>query len=104
MELTGSWLRIDEEHIDQELRDTAARLDRTENEMALDFSSVRRIDPGSVRALEELATLADEKGVKVALSGVNVDVYKVLKLLKLASRFSFANQPAPSSPGGAGKP
>ena len=34
-------------------------------------------------------SIADEKGVKVVLRGVNVDVYKVLKLVKLASRFSF---------------
>jgi anti-anti-sigma regulatory factor len=42
-----------------------------------------------VQALEELADRADEKGIKVALRGVNVDVYKVLKLVKLSSRFAF---------------
>ena len=41
--------------------------------------------------MEEFAGIADEKGVKVALRGVNVHVYKVLKLVKLASRFSFVN-------------
>ena len=41
------------------------------------------------RALEQLAGLAAEKSVKVVLRAVNVDVYKVLKLLKLTGRFVF---------------
>jgi len=41
--------------------------------------------------MEELACIADDKGVKVELRGVNVAVYRVLKLVKLASRFSFVN-------------
>ncbi len=57
----------------------------------LDFSSVRRIDSTALRALEEFARLADEKAVKVVLCGVNVDVYKVLKLVKLTRQFSFVN-------------
>jgi hypothetical protein len=28
--------------------------------------------------------------VKIVLRGVNVDIYKVLKLVKLTSRFAFA--------------
>ena len=35
--------------------------------------------------------MADAKTVKVVLRGVNVDVYKVLKLVKLTPRFSFVN-------------
>jgi anti-anti-sigma regulatory factor len=41
--------------------------------------------------MEEFARIVDEKGVKVVLRGVNVDVYKVLKLVKLTQRFSFVN-------------
>ncbi len=67
------------------------KLDGLEREVVLDFSSVRRIDPSVVRAMEELAGIAEDKGVKVALRGLNVDVYKVLKLVKLASRFIFVN-------------
>jgi len=104
MEMTGNWLRIDEACIAQELREAGGRLGRTREEIVLDFSRVRRIEPAAVQALEEFAVIAAEKGVKVGLSGVNVDVYKVLKLLKLASRFSFVNQPAPSSPVGTGEP
>jgi hypothetical protein len=45
----------------------------------------------SVRPEPPLARVADEKAVKVALRGVNVDVYKVLKLVKLTRRFSFVS-------------
>lgn len=55
----------------------------------MDFSSVGRIDSSAIRALEGFADAADDKGVKVVLCGVNVDVYKVLKLVKLGSRLSF---------------
>jgi hypothetical protein len=35
--------------------------------------------------------MAADKGVKVVLRGVKVDVYKVLKLVRLAPRMSFAS-------------
>jgi hypothetical protein len=41
--------------------------------------------------MEELANLADNRSVKVVLRAVNTDVYKVLKLMKLAQRFCFLN-------------
>jgi anti-anti-sigma regulatory factor len=52
---------------------------------------VRRIDPCALRAMEELADTADHQGVKLVLQDVNVAAYKVLKLVKLASRFCFAS-------------
>ncbi len=64
-------------------------LDSAQGDVVLDFSSVRRIDPSGLRAMEKLAGIADDKAVKVVLRGVNVDIYKVLKLVKLTSRFSF---------------
>jgi hypothetical protein len=42
-----------------------------------------------VNAVEDLAHLADDRSVSIGLRGVNVDVYKVLKLAKLAPRFCF---------------
>jgi len=48
----------------------------------LDFSDVQRIDTSGVQALEKLAD-------QTVLRGVNTNVYKVLKLLKLAPRFRF---------------
>jgi anti-anti-sigma regulatory factor len=66
-----------------------AKLDGAGGEVVLDFSSVRRIDPSAIEAMERLAGAADDRAVKVAVRGVHVDVYKVLKLVKLTPRFSF---------------
>ena len=65
-------------------------LDLSYAEVVLDCSSVRRLEPSALRAMEKLAAQADEKSVKVVLRGVNVEVYKVLKLVKLAGRFALA--------------
>ena len=91
MAVIAVWLHIDEERIVPALQEAQEKLDRVEGEVALDFSSVRRIDPGALRAMEQFADVADIKGVKVVLRGVDVGVYKVLKLVNLASRFSFVN-------------
>jgi len=91
MAMMAVWLKIDEERVVQALQEAGEKLDSVEGEVIVDFSSVRRIDPSAVRAMKEFADNADDKAVKVTLRGVNVDVYKVLKLVKLASRFSFAS-------------
>jgi len=91
MAMIAVWLKIDEGRVVQALQEAEEKLDSVEGEVALDFSSVRRIDAGAVRALEEFAGLADDQGVKVVLRGVNVGVYKVLKLVKLTSQFSFVS-------------
>ena len=83
--------KIDEHGVIASLDGAAQELDGTLQELALDFSAVRRIDSRSLRALEELARKAEEKKIKVVLRGVNVDLYKTFKLIKLASRFSFVN-------------
>ena len=89
MAMIAVWLKIDEEHVVEALREAEKKLDSVEGDVALDFSSVSRLDPRAIRALEEFAAKADGKAVKVVLRGVNVGVYKVLKLVKLGSRFSF---------------
>ncbi len=71
------------------LREAGAKLDGADGEATLDFSAVRRVDSNALRALEEFARIADEKGIKVVLRDVNIDVYKVLKLVTLTRRFSF---------------
>jgi len=91
MTVMATFLKIDEERIVLVLHEAGEKLDNAEGEVVLDFSSVDRIDATGLRAMEEFADIADDKGVKVALRGVNVSVYKVLKLVKLASRFSFVN-------------
>ena len=83
------WHEIDGEHVADSLQETCDKLNGDAGNVSLDFSSVRRLDPGALRAMEALATLADQKSGKIALRAVSVDVYRVLKLMKLASRFSF---------------
>jgi len=90
MATSSVWLNVNEKDLVPALHDAADKLDSADGEMVLDFSSVRRIDSNAVRAMEELARKADEKAVKLVLRGVNVDVYKVLKLVNLAPRLSFA--------------
>jgi len=91
MAMNAIFLNIDDKRIVPDLQEAGKKLDGTEREVVLDLSSVRRIDSSALAAIEELARTADEKSVKVALRGVNVDVYKVLKLVKLTNRFSFVN-------------
>jgi len=83
------WLKIEAERVVSSLHQAAQKLDKAKDEIILDFSSVRRIDSGAVREMEELIGAADDRAIKVGLRGVNIHVYKVLKLMKLAPRFSF---------------
>jgi anti-anti-sigma regulatory factor len=80
---------IDEQRLALALEQAAKQMDSGVNEVTLDFTSVRRIDASHVRRMEDLAR--SEKGVKIVLRGVNVDVYKALKLLKLTNRFLFVS-------------
>jgi anti-anti-sigma regulatory factor len=66
------------------LEEALAKLDGGKSEVVVDFSSVTRIDAPELRALENLAGAAQKKSVKLALCGVGVGVYKVLKLSKAA--------------------
>lgn len=88
---TTTVLHIDEQRIIAALNEVGKKLDRCEGDTVLDFSSVRRIDASALGAFEELARTAEGKSIKIVLRAVNVDVYKVLKLVKLTSRFCFEN-------------
>jgi len=89
MPMNAAWLKIEGDRVGRTLQEALAKLDGAGGEVVLDFSAVRRIDPSALRAMEDLANSADDKAAKVVLRGVNVDIYKVLKLMKLARRFSF---------------
>ena len=89
MTTNAVWFKIDGDRVAQSFADAIGKLDNAGGELALDLSSVRRIDPAALGALEKLAAAASGKSVKVELSRVNADVYKVLKLVKLAPQFSF---------------
>lgn len=81
---------LDEKQLVPVLQDLAEKLDRVGSELMLDFSAVHWIDSQAVLAIDGLAQKADETSVRVVLRGVNVDVYKVLKLVRLTPRLSFA--------------
>jgi anti-anti-sigma regulatory factor len=87
---TAVWLVIDEQCVVPALQEAGEKLDGAVGEVVLDFVSVRRIDSSALRAIEEFASKADRKGKKVALCGVSIDIYKVLKLVKHTPRFTFA--------------
>ena len=90
MTTNAVWIKVDPERPVHALQQEAVeKVKSAEGEVVLDFSSVLRIDSSAVRALDELAALAEVRSVKIVLCAVNVDVYRVLKLLKLAQRFSF---------------
>jgi ABC-type transporter Mla MlaB component len=89
MSKISAFLKIDAEHVASDLQAAGARLDGAPVETILDFSAVLRIDPRALVAMEELIRIADDKAVKIWLRGVNVEIYKVLKLVKLVPRFSF---------------
>jgi len=91
MAMISVWLNIDEKGVVPALQGVEEKLDGAEGEVIVDFAAVHRIDLSALRAMEELAAIADKKAIKVLLRGVNVDVYKVLKLVKLAPRFSFVS-------------
>ena len=83
--------KVDEERLAETLEKAAKRLDAAGGEIVLDVSSVRRLDAGALRAIESFLAIASQKGVKVFLGGVSVNVYKVLKLVKLDSHFTCVN-------------
>ena len=89
MVMIAEWLKVEGENVLQELQEAGEKLSGADGEVGLDFSSVARIDTGELESLEKLASKADERSFKVALRGVNVDVYRVLKLAKLTARFTF---------------
>jgi anti-anti-sigma regulatory factor len=89
--MNAVWQNVDGERVVPALQWACETLDGAGGELLLDFSLVSRMDASAIRAMEKLAALADAIAVKVVLRGVHVDVYKVLKLTKLAPRFSFVS-------------
>jgi len=83
-------LKISEASVASNLQEVKAKLQGSDRQIAIDFSSVSRIDAHAVRELKEIALFAEEREVTVHIHGANVEVYKVLKLLALTSRFTFS--------------
>jgi anti-anti-sigma regulatory factor len=89
MTMNAVWLKVEGGRVVPALQEALEALDMAGGEVLLDFSLVDRIDATAIRAMEKLAAKAREKAGKVVLRGVHVDVYKVLKLTKLAPRLTF---------------
>ena len=81
--------KIDADHTAQSIQAVREKLDGGQVEAVLDFFSVQRVDPSVLREMEELAHLAEGRADKIWLLHINVEIYKVLKLAKLAARFNF---------------
>jgi anti-anti-sigma regulatory factor len=96
MATIAEFFKIDRDRVAECIHEAQMQLDTARDQTTLDFSSVLRISPKDLRAMEELADRADNQSVKVVLCGVNVDIYKVLKLIKLVPRFSFTSDHASS--------
>ena len=82
-------IRIDPENAAAGVQQAIDKGNAGAGEAILDFSAVRRIDTQTAAALEQLASAAGSGSAKITLRGVNGDIYKVLKLLRLTARFSF---------------
>lgn len=91
MTTVAEYYKIDGEHVAQSLNEVREKLGTDKGEVVLDFSAVLRIDTSGLQAVEGLADAAEKGPVKVEFRGVNVSVYKVLKLARLTARFSFAS-------------
>jgi anti-anti-sigma regulatory factor len=90
METNTLCLKIDANNVMADLLQAEECLEQRQ-ELALDFSGVSRIDSAGVEALQSFAHTAEDRKTKVALRGVNVNVYKTLKLARLTRRFLFEN-------------
>jgi len=91
METTIVSLKLNGADVVTALQAAAEKLERMKGDMILDFSTVRRLDPAALSAMSDFADAADERPVNIILRGVNVDVYRVLKLAQLTQRFSMVS-------------
>lgn len=89
METNAVWVKVDGKGLAKACAEAREGLAGTPAEVVMDFSSVQRIDSSALRAMESLADSVDGKGTKLVLSNVNIGIYKVLKLMKLAPRFAY---------------
>lgn len=82
---------FEEQRLMISLEKAAQNLERHEGEIVIDFSSVRRIGTNGLMYMEALSTSPRERNATIVLQNVGVDVYRILRLLKLNQGFSFVN-------------
>ena len=84
-------LKLDGADLVESLQAAGQKLEEMEGDMILDLSSVHGVSPAALSAMSDFADVAEDKSVNVVLRNVNVDVYRVLKLARLAQRFSLVS-------------
>jgi ABC-type transporter Mla MlaB component len=84
-------LKMEESTAASTLLENRAGLGACGADVVLDFAAMRRIDTATVAALQEFSRAASQQNVRMVLRGVSVDIYKVLKLVKLTAPLSFVN-------------
>lgn len=89
MPKTAECFKVDANNVAESLGKASEFISAEEIDLSLDMTEVRRLDARAVKALEDLASSAEKNRLKVELIGVNVEVYKVLKLMKLDPKFTF---------------
>jgi anti-anti-sigma regulatory factor len=89
MATISEWVNVDGNRVADSVNEARQKLDSAHEELVLDFSAVKRLDAAALDAIEQLLIAAEAKSVKLSLRGLNIDVYKVLKLAQLAPRFAF---------------
>ena len=80
-------LKLEEGPITPVLQQAAKNLEA--GEIVLDFSTVHWMDSSALKALEELAQSAADTQAFIVVRAVNVHLYKAIKLMKPAAKFSF---------------
>ena len=72
-----------------DIQEAAALLDTAEDELTVDLSGLSRVSGAEIQQLAALATKAAARNKRIVLAGADVAAYRVLKLVKLDSSFSF---------------
>lgn len=90
MSMNAAVMKVDDQRIVQSLDEAREKLEFAEGELILDFSFVGRVDPKTIAALKMLARTAKQNNARLVLRGASINIYKVLKLVKLAKQFTFA--------------
>ncbi len=91
MTITASAIVVNGERVAETMNELCGNLTANSGELLLDFFFVQTLDPAAIKGLEDLSGIAEVMKVKIILRGVNVEVYKVLKLSDLTDKLLFIN-------------
>ncbi len=89
MAVVAEVFKIDHEHVLKSLQECEDKVRDPQGELLLDFTTVEKLDTSSLRELEKLAGIMERQKAKLVLRGVNVSLYKVLKLARLTDHLRF---------------